>query len=153
MHVPEVDPSQIAGATVPLVIAYLRHVGGRIVEKGRDELDGIILGRLETLYERVKARLAGEAFAGEALQRLEEDPDNERRRSAFEGALGEVIEADPAFLADLGDAIDEIRRMGALTQISDSGATAVQGNVLLTGRNVAGRDLTVGFDRATDTRE
>jgi hypothetical protein len=56
-----------------------------------DDLDDLVLGKLSALYERVKAKVTGESFAGQALERLEQEPENPRRKGAFEAALAEVV--------------------------------------------------------------
>jgi hypothetical protein len=35
MHDGEFDPSTLASQALPLLVTYLRHVGGRLVEPGR----------------------------------------------------------------------------------------------------------------------
>jgi hypothetical protein len=147
-QVPEIDPSALASATIPFVVTYLRQLGGQMVGHVRGDLDRAVLGRFEALYQKLKARLGGETFAAQALERLEQQPESGRRQRGFEDALSEVLEGDPSFAAVLQRLVDEASRSSgiALAQISESGATALQGDVTMTGTNVAGRDLVIGRD-------
>jgi hypothetical protein len=113
------------------------------------DLDDMVLGKLTALYERVKAKVTGESFAGQALERLEEEPENTRRQGAFEDALAEVVRGDPSFATALAGLLEEAQRTAGptLTRIEQSGATSIHGDVTLEGTNVAGRDLHVGQQR------
>ena len=90
--------------------------------------------------------LTGRGFAGQALERLEQDPGNQLRQGALQDALSEAVEADPSFAASLSSVLADIRRTAGstLTRIDESGATSIHGDVSLQGRNVAGRDLHIG---------
>jgi hypothetical protein len=149
MHGGEFDPSTLASQALPLLVTYLRHVGGRLVDRAADDLDDMVLRKLTALYERVKAKVTGESFAGQALERLEQEPENTRRQGAFEDALAEVVTGDPSFAAVLAGLLEEARRTAGptLTRIDQSGATSIHGDVTLEGTNVAGRDLHVGEQR------
>ncbi|HEX6674585.1 MAG TPA: hypothetical protein VF486_06125 [Actinomycetes bacterium] len=149
LHGGELDPATLASQALPLVVAYLRHVGGRFADRVAGDLDDVVVGKLTAIYERVKAKLAGESFAGRALERLEQEPENARRQGAFEDALAEVVDRDPSFAAVLAGLLEEARRAAGptLTRIEASGATSIHGDVTLGGTNVAGRDLHVGEQR------
>jgi hypothetical protein len=149
MHGGEFDPSTLASQALPLLVAYLRHVGGRLVDRVADDFDDLVLGKLTALYEQVKAKVTGESFAGQALERLEQEPENPRRQGAFEEVLAEVVHGDPSFAAVLAGLLEDARRTAGptLTRIEQSGATSIHGDVTLEGTNVAGRDLRVGEQR------
>ncbi len=144
-----VDPATLAAQAVPMLVTYLRHIGGRLASRAASDVDDAVMGKLTEFYERVKVRVTGQGFAGQALERLEQDPENERRQGALEDALAETVEADPSFAASLSGLLEEIRRTAGptLTRIDQSGATAIHGDVSLQGTNVAGRDLHVGDQR------
>jgi hypothetical protein len=74
LHGGELDPATLASQALPLVLTYLRHVAGRFADRVAGDLDDVVVGKLTALYERVKAKLAGESFAGQALERLEQEP-------------------------------------------------------------------------------
>ena len=149
MHGGEFDPSTLASQALPLLVIYLRHVGGRLVDHVAGDLDDMVLGKLTAIYERVKAKVTGESFAGQALERLEQEPENARRQGAFEDALAELVDRDPSFAASLAGLLEAAHRAAGptLTRIEQSGATSIHGDVTLEGTNVAGRDLHVGEQR------
>jgi hypothetical protein len=149
MHGGEFDPAVLASQALPLLVTYLHHVGGRLADRVAGDLDDMVVGKLTALYERVKVKVTGDSFAGQALERLEQEPENTRRQGAFEDALGEVAQGDPSFSAALAGLLEDARRAAGptLTRIEASGATSIHGNVTMEGTNVAGRDLHVGEQR------
>jgi hypothetical protein len=149
MHGGELDSTTLASQVLPLLVTYLRHLGGRLADRVAGDLDDMVLDKLTALYERVKAKVTGESFAGHALERLEQAPENPRRQGAFEDALAEVVHGDPSFAAALAGLLEDARRAAGptLTRIEESGATSIHGDVTMEGTNVAGRDLHVGEQR------
>lgn len=149
MHGGEFDPATLAPQVLPLLVTYLRHLGGRLADRVVGDLDDLVVGKLTALYERVKAKVAGDGYAGQALERLEQEPENPRRQGAFEDALAEVVHGDPSFAAALAGLLEDARRDAGpiLTRIEQSGATSIHGDVTMEGTNVAGRDLHVGEQR------
>ena len=143
MHGGEFDPATLASQALPLLVSYLRHVGGRLAVRVASDLDEVVVGKLTALYERVRAKVTGGSFAGQALERLEQEPENPRRQGAFEDALAEVVHGDQSFAAALAGLLEDARRAGGptLTRIEESGATSIHGDVTMEGTNVAGRDL------------
>ena len=115
MHGGEFDPAALASQALPLLVTYLRHMGGRLADRVAGDLDEMVLGRLTALYERVKAKVTGESFAGQALERLERDPESARRQGAFEDALAEVVQGDPSFAVALADLLVDARRAAGPT--------------------------------------
>jgi hypothetical protein len=145
-----VDP---AAAAVALLVPYLGQLGGHLAGRVATELTEAVMARLDRLYDRIKARFAGDRAGGRALQRLEEQPEDRLRQASLQDLLAETLEADPRFAAELAAMVAEIRAMAptlAVTQvnISQSGATALGGDVRLSGDTVAGRDLTINEGRA-----
>jgi hypothetical protein len=140
------NPAALASQVLPMIVIYLRHIGGRIADHITDDLDDAVMNRLTAVYDSVKAKLTGGSFAGQALEHLEQEPENERRQGAFEAAMTEVIEGDPRFASMLARTLEETRRIvgPTLTRIEQSGATSIHGDVILEGTNVAGRDVHIG---------
>jgi hypothetical protein len=139
------DPLSLATAAVSLIVPVLGRAAGHIANRVGDDLGEAVTARLERLYEAIKARLAPGSYADGALQRLEEQPDNERRKAALQDGLTELIEADPAFGKELLELIRAAEAAGGreVVQIMDAGAISIGGDVKMRGTNVAGRDMTV----------
>lgn len=149
MHGGEFDPAMLASQALPFLLTYLRHVGGRLADRVAGDLDDMVLGKLTALYERVKTKVSGGSFAGQALERLGEEPENAWRQGAFEDALVEVVHRDPSFATVLAGLLEDASRAAGptLTHIEESGATSIHGDITMKGTNVAGRDLQVGEQR------
>jgi hypothetical protein len=149
MHGGDFDPTALAPQALPLLVTYLRHLGGRLATHVASDLDNLIVSKLTALYDQVRAKVTGDNYAEQALERLEQEPENPRRQGAFEDALAEVVDRDPSFAAVLAGLLEDVRRAAGptLTRIEASGATSIHGDVTLEGTNVAGRDLHVGEQR------
>jgi hypothetical protein len=139
------DPVTLAATTVSLIAGYVSRHQTQLV----DQVGDAVVGRLGALHDWVRGLLRRQPGAGAALERLEEEPADARRQGMVEFALSQLIERDDVLareLTDLVAAVDE-QRPGAvaqITQITQSGAVAVGGDVRMKGTYVAGRDLTVG---------
>ena len=44
------------GQAVPMLVPYLQHIGGRLVDRAASDVDSAVMGKLTELYERIKAR-------------------------------------------------------------------------------------------------
>jgi len=111
----DLDPAALASQALPLLVTYLRHLGGRFADHVADDLNDLVLGKLSANYERFKARVTGESFAGQALERLEQESENTRCQSTFEDALAEVVQGDPSFAATLPGLLEDARLTAAPT--------------------------------------
>jgi hypothetical protein len=139
------DPAALATAAVSLIAAFLGRAGEQAADQAAGELGHATVAKLRGLYEAVKRRVARDSFAQSALERLEQQPENERRRGALEDAVAEVAEADPAFRHELARVLEEVQAAaGDRIEISDSGAVAIHGDVRMRGTYVAGRDMRIG---------
>jgi hypothetical protein len=145
------DPVSLAAGASALLVTYLGRVGDQAASNLGDALAEAAVARLRQLHDWVKGKVAGRPVAERALQRLEEEPGDERRLVVFEDALVELIESDPAFADDLHRlVVDAAQASGpTFSNITDAGAIAGR-DVNLRGRNVAGRDLTIGPSPAPD---
>ena len=56
MELGGVDPTTLAGQAVPMLVTYLQHIGGRLVDRAASDVDSAVMGKLTELYERIKAR-------------------------------------------------------------------------------------------------
>lgn len=134
-----------AAAITSFLISYGRHLAG-VASEVVDE--GVKQG-LRALWDKVRGRLSSDPQATGALDRLAEQPDNQRRQAAVEDHLDEVMSADADFAASLSELVERITATGHHgIQVRDSGAVAIGGNVSIKGtRQVAGRDITISAPR------
>ncbi|EMD24215.1 hypothetical protein [Amycolatopsis azurea] len=130
-----------AAAITSLLINYGRHLAG-VASEVVDE--GVRQG-LRALWEKVRDRFSSDPQASGALDRLAEQPGNQRRQAAVEDHLDEVLSADADFAASLSELVERMKATGRHDiQVRDSGAVAIGGNVSIKGtRQVAGRDITI----------
>lgn len=136
------DPATLAGTAVSLLVGYLSRHRDELVDRVGDAATN----QLAKLYGWVKDHLHREPRAGAILDGLEQEPADARRQGAVEFALTQLIDRDAALaqqLAELMAAVGDESK-AATTQITDSGAVALGGDVRLAGTYVAGRDLTFG---------
>jgi hypothetical protein len=140
------DPATLAAGAVALLVPFLERIGGQLADQIGTDLGQAVVDKLGHLYERVRSRVAGDRFAEPALERLAARPESELRQAAFAEVLGELLDKDPSFAAELEALVEGARTAGgpAVAQIFDAGAVAIQGDVRMQGRYVAGRDMTVG---------
>jgi len=140
------DPISLATSAAALLIPFLNQLGGRVAEHMGDALARSGPTIVERLYQRVRASVTGEPYAEQALQRFEQQPDNDRRRRAFEDALADLLQADPTFADDIRRLVEDASHATRTnyTQVTDTGTVAVEGDANLRGTYVAGRDLTIG---------
>ena len=142
------DPITLATTAAALLAPYLRHVADRALDNVGDSLSDASVAKLGQLYQWLRGKVAGKP-AELALNRLEREPENDKYRVVLEVALAEHIESESrtgsGFAETLERLVAEARQAGgpALTQITDAGAVAGR-DVHIQGRNVAGRDLTIG---------
>ncbi|WP_329477747.1 hypothetical protein OG555_36970 [Kribbella sp. NBC_01484] len=142
------EPVSVAAVT-SLLVTYGRHLLGIV----GDVVDEGVAERLKALWERVRSRFAGDQQAEGALQRLAEQPDNERRQAAVEDHLDEFMRADPEFMAALTELVAKLapQREGAV-EVNDAGVVALGGTVNIRGRFAAGRDIITGDQRGKRPR-
>jgi hypothetical protein len=114
------DPITLAGAAVALVTPYLAEGGKELAKKVGGEAGAQIV----KLYEKVKAKLTG--GGGEALADLEKQPNDADSQAALRVQLKKALEADPAFRAELGALVEEIRAKGGEQIIQSANVTGDQ---------------------------
>jgi hypothetical protein len=138
----------IAGLAVAALVQYVASKGAHLVRRAGRDLDKGVDDGLDRVYDAVKARIVGDRSAERTLRELEAEPTDARVQGRLENALEGLVESDPAFGAHLSALLDVVAERSSLgrVDIRDSGAVALQGDVNLRGKNVAGRDLTVGDD-------
>jgi hypothetical protein len=125
--------------------------GRSVAERIGTDVGDVLGQKLQSLYELIRNKLKGDAYASESMKRLEEKPDSPDRRAAATGVLKEALAADPQFLAMLEKLLSESKAAGAssVIQVSGSGSAAIQGGVAAgQGGISAGRDVVFGAPRS-----
>ncbi|MFD9035889.1 hypothetical protein ACFVZW_32845 [Streptomyces sp. NPDC059567] len=89
-----------ADTVVALIARYAEHLAGA-------EAETAATGRLRRLRDTVAARFDGDPVAEGALRRLQDQPDNAKRRGAVEDHLQELAENDPEFAHSLATLLRE----------------------------------------------
>jgi len=142
------DPLTLATLAVAALARYAGRKAAGVAGRAGHDLDQAVDDRLDRLYATVRDRLAGDDRSERTLAALADQPDDQRRQGRLEATLEDTIAADPEFGARLAAILEDLARRppagGVVVQ--DAGAVALGGNVTMEGRNVAGRDLTIGRD-------
>jgi hypothetical protein len=135
-----------AAWVVGLLAVHAKSLVGPAIETAAKEGGEFLAGRVKALVAAVRAHFRDDPAATDALDRLDQAPDDARRQGAVEERVEEALAADPSFVAALQQLADEIRAAGPQSvTVQDAGAVAVNGNVTLTaGGHAAGRDLIIG---------
>jgi hypothetical protein len=138
--VPEPITLTAAGLLAMYVTGFVQRAG----EKAFEELSEGADSGLRRLYDRVKQRVSGDKYGEAALERVEAQPDDERRQAVLAEVLDEAMAADPGFARELGELVQECKSsLGDRVEIQESGFVAF-GPVTQKGKYVAGRDITLG---------
>lgn len=145
------DPVSLATSAAALLATYLGRAADRAASDLADTLGEAAVTKLGQLYRWLRTKVTGKPAAEEALQRLEEQPQDDERQIVLKVTLTDLIRSESGFAETLERLVAEAQQAGgpALTQIVDAGIVAGR-DVHLRGRNVAGRDLTIGQPPATD---
>src|SRR5262245_8099288 len=108
---------------------------------------------LRVVWDAVRGRVSRDPRAAGAMDRLADQPANVCRQAAVEDHLDETLRADPQFAAQLSELVrSAVRQDVSDVRVTDAGAVAIGGNVVIRGGTYAvGRALTVG-DHASRRR-
>lgn len=132
-----------AAFVVGMLATWARHLGDSALEI----VDDASKSGLEALWKRVANRFRRDDGATAALERLQADPDNPRRAAAVEDYLADELAADPSFADELARVTRTISS-GSIV-VKGSGATAIGGDVTISGGRIAGgRDVVIGAPAA-----
>jgi hypothetical protein len=138
-----VDPVSLAAAAVPIVLAWLRKVGGGVVDDVVESTSAATAAKLKQIFQAIKDRFAGDAFAEQALDRVGEDTESAPRQRTLEDVLAERLEKDPDFARVLEGLIGELSPADRASVVAINTGIVAAGDVTQSGHNVAGRDLTI----------
>jgi hypothetical protein len=138
------DPAALASATVGLLAPVLGKIADAGLTHVGDSLAGTAAEQLGRLYRAIRNKLAANPDHAAILHRAEERPDSQPRLSEMQDAVRASLVQDPEFAETIARLVDDAKAAGARTvRAAGSGAVAA-GDVAMTGRYVAGRDLYVG---------
>jgi hypothetical protein len=125
----------LADDAVRLVTAYLTSYGGQVKE---------IAGGIRRIIDRIRSALSSSGYDEGPVDRLIAEPASQSRQTVVAGLLSEALENDVALRESLRSLIAEVQ---ATLGFSDAGAVAIHGDVKLSGKYVAGRDLHIEMPR------
>lgn len=86
-----------ATAVLTPLLPYLVKAGEKAAEEAGQKIGATALDKAKALYEAIRKKFAGDAYAEETLKRAAEKPDSEGRRAAVAEVLAEKAEADQEF--------------------------------------------------------
>jgi hypothetical protein len=113
------DPATLGTLAVSIVAPYLTEAGKAAAAKIGETASGQVANLLATLQRKFGADQ--DAYAGQTLARLEEQPDADTRKRALADVVAEKAEADPAFKEELARGVEAARTspgtMQFLTQV------------------------------------
>jgi hypothetical protein len=98
------DPVTIAAAAGALFAPYFK----KAAEAFAGEAGKYVHGKVKDMWEKLRARVAGDPQAAAALDRFERDPDGARRE--LEAVVEKQAAADTALRDELAEALAEIKR-------------------------------------------
>ncbi|HEY0693407.1 MAG TPA: hypothetical protein VGD71_30750 [Kribbella sp.] len=98
------DPVTIAAAVGALFAPYFK----KAAEAFAGEAGKYVHGKVKGMWEKLRARVAGDPQAAAALDRFERDPDG--ARPEFEALVEKQAAADTALRDELAEALAEIKR-------------------------------------------
>lgn len=134
------DVQAITTAAVALLSSYLAQVGEAFVKKAGEKL----AEKAGALYQAIKEKFKGDAYAEQTLVRAEEKPETEGRQIALQEVLAEKMESDPDFAEMVRRLIEEAkaadtRNVIAFGERSVAVGGDVTGSTIITGDgNVVG---------------
>jgi len=102
------DPQAIAAMTVSVIAPYLAKAGKSLAK----EVGQVALDTMKAVYTSVKVALAGDSYAQETLERVEQEPLSKSRLNALESLLEERLQADRDFAESLQGLLQEAREAG-----------------------------------------
>jgi len=104
--------AQVASATTAILtplLPYLIRASEKTAEEIGKQLGVAVWEKAKSLYEAIRAKFAGDAYAEETLRRAAEKPADEGRRSALQSVLTEKAEADHDFGRQLAWLVEEMQ--------------------------------------------
>ena len=136
------DPSAVAVAIMSVLapaLPYLKSAGEELAKKAAEQLGQAALDKAKTLWAKLGPKLEARAGAGEMIDDLAKNPEDEGTRAAVLYHLTKVTSEDPDFAKELYDLAHEIADTpgSRITIASGERAVAIggdaKGTVIVTG--------------------
>jgi hypothetical protein len=108
----------------------------------KDLVDGV-KESVDRIIAHIRSAFSSSKSDNDALDRLLAEPGSRARQSVVTGLLAEAFEGNPALYAAVQSLVEQTRAIISATNV---GIVTAQGDVQLTGKYVAGRDLHIGQD-------
>jgi protein involved in polysaccharide export with SLBB domain len=108
---------------------------------------GEVAARIKRLIGRIRSALSSAGHDASTVDRLIDEPASKSRQAVVTGLLAQAIEDSPELEEWLRPMVNDLR---VTAKINNAGAVAVGGEVKLSGRYVAGRDLRIGTEAGQD---
>jgi hypothetical protein len=145
------DIQAISTAAIALLSPYLAKAGEAFAKEAGEKL----AEKVGALYQAVKSKFKGDAYAEQTLTRIEEKPEATGRQAAFQEVLVEKLEEDPDFAEVVRRLVEEAkaadtRKVIAFGERSVAVGGDVSGSTIITGDgNVVGDGSTSQVIKAT----
>lgn len=137
------DPVTIAAAVGALFAPYFK----KAAEAFAGEAGKYVHGKVKDMWEKLRARVAGDPQAAAALDRFERDPDG--ARPELEALVEKQAAADTALRDELAEALAEIKRQAPNVKVVQRVKEAEEAVALKALRLARGNvDVTQEVDKA-----
>jgi hypothetical protein len=138
------DPVTIAAAVGALFAPYFK----KAAEAFAGEAGKYVHGKVKDMWEKLRARAAGDPQAAAALDRFERDPDG--ARTDLEALVEKQTAADTTLRDELAEALAEIKRQAPNVKVVQRVKEAEEAVALKARRLTRGNvDATQEVDKAT----
>lgn len=99
------DIQAISTAAIALLSPYLAKAGEAFAEKAGEKL----AEKASALYQAIKKKFEGDAYAKQTLARVEEKPESEGRKATLQEVLSEKLEEDADFAEVVRHLVEEAK--------------------------------------------
>jgi hypothetical protein len=129
----------LAGEAVRLIAGYASSL---------EDLVGGVRESVGRMIAHIRSAFSSSKSDNDALDRLLAEPGSSARQAVLTGLLVQAFEGDPALYESVRSLVEQAQ---AIINATNVGIVTAQGDVKLTGKYVAGRDLHIGH--ATDDED
>jgi hypothetical protein len=134
------DVQVLATAAVALLSPYLVKAGEAFAKQAGEKL----ADKAEALYQAVKDKFKGDAYAEQTLARVEETPEATGRQAVLQEVLAEKLEEDPEFAGTVRRLLEEARAADTRNVIAFGDRSVAVGGDMSGGTIITGDGNVVG---------
>lgn len=139
------EPVSLATAVVALLVPFVKGTVAKLADRAGERVADATVDASRQLYERVRARLSGDAYNEQQLAGVQADPDSPVRRRNLEATLAELFVRDADFADEVARLVEQGAAGGGVSVHATDTGVAAGGNVTMTaGGDAVGRDK-VGY--------